>query len=344
MNRQTPNRRGAMIILVALSMITLLVGVVFSVDVAYMHMVRAELRTATDAAARAGSEELARTQSPAAARTAATSVAKRNTVAGMGLTLSPEDIQIGSLQPNAGKFDFVPDVAPFTAVRVIGRRQSTSVDGAVSLFFAKIFSTNQFEPVQAATAAANVRDVALVLDISGSMGYAMPPTNRLDALKIAVGIFLSEVASSSPSTQISLTAYSTTSHKILDLTNDFAAVQNAVDSFTPQHLTAIGEGLLMGSDSLANDPLRRPSAFKTIVLMTDGQQNTGPGPDVTVATPISRGQTVHTITFSSEANQTLMRQVAEATQGGIHIHADDATNLAEAFRSIARTLSVTLVE
>ncbi|MEO8268329.1 MAG: hypothetical protein ABI557_01340, partial [Aureliella sp.] len=77
---------------------------------------------------------------------------------------------------------------------------------------------------------------------------------------------------------------------------------------------------------------------------TDGQHNTGPGPDVTVATPIARGQTVHTITFSSEANQTLMRQVAQSTQGGIHIHADDAADLAAAFQSIARTLSVTLVE
>ncbi|MEZ6075912.1 MAG: pilus assembly protein TadG-related protein [Pirellulaceae bacterium] len=40
-----------MMILVAVSFIILLVGAVFSVDVAYMHMVRAELRTATDAAA-----------------------------------------------------------------------------------------------------------------------------------------------------------------------------------------------------------------------------------------------------------------------------------------------------
>ncbi|MCA9156878.1 MAG: VWA domain-containing protein [Planctomycetales bacterium] len=344
MKRQFPNRRGAMMILVAVSFIILLVGAVFSVDVAYMHMVRAELRTATDAAARAGSEELARSQSPTAARAAAAAVAERNKVAGNGLTLAPGDIQVGSLQPNGGKFKFVADVGPFTAVRVVGRRESTSADGAVSLFFAKVFSANQFEPVQAATASANVRDVALVLDISGSMGYYMPPTNRLDALKNAVSIFLSEVAASSPSTQISLTAYSTTSYKILNLTNNFAAVQKAVDGFTPQNYTAIGKGLLMGSDSLANDPLTRPSAFKTIILMTDGQQNTGPGPDVTVATPIARGQTVHTITFSSEANQTLMRQVAQSTQGGIHIHADDAADLADAFRSIARTLAVTLVE
>jgi uncharacterized protein involved in propanediol utilization len=53
---------------------------------------------------------------------------------------------------------------------------------------------------------------------------------------------------------------------------------------------------------------------------------------------------VHTITFSNGANQALMQQVASATNGGIHLHADSAADLAAAFRAIARTLSVTLVE
>lgn len=344
MKRHFHNRRGAMMILVAATIIILLVGAVFSVDVAYMHMVRAELRTATDAAARAGSEELARSQSPAAARAAAATVAERNIVAGNGLTLLPEDIQVGSLQATAGRYHFVADVSPFTAVRVVGRRQASSADGPVSLFFAKVFSANQFEPVQSATASANVRDVAIVLDVSGSMGYSSPPTTRLDALKIAMNIFLDEVAASSPTTQLSLTAYSTTAFKVLNLTNDFNAVRAAVDQLTPLSYTAIGEGLRMGSDSLVNDPLVRPSSFKTVILMTDGQHNTGPSPAVTVATAVARGQTVHTITFSDEANQNLMRQVAEATQGGKHIHADGAADLAAAFRAIARTLSVTLVE
>ena len=41
-------RRGAMLVLVAVCIIVLLVGAVFSIDMAYMHMVRTELRTATD--------------------------------------------------------------------------------------------------------------------------------------------------------------------------------------------------------------------------------------------------------------------------------------------------------
>ncbi len=331
-------------VLIAVSIVILLVGAVFSVDVAYMHMVRAELRTATDAAARAGSETLARTQDIAQARAAAIAVAEQNIVAGNGLTLLPEDISVGSLQPNAGRFNFLDNGTPLTAVRVQGRRQSSSADGAVPLFFAKVFSTTQFEPVQFATAAANVRDVALVLDISGSMADPSGPGTRLDALKVAVNIFLDEIAISSPTTNLSLTSYSTTPTKVLDLTNNYASVRAQVNAFAPAGFTAIGNALVMGSGSLVNDPLSRSFAFKTVILMTDGNHNTGPSPAITVATPVARGQTVHTITFSSGANQPLMQTVAAATQGGIHLHADDAADLAAAFRAIARTLSVTLVE
>ena len=333
-----------MVILVAVSLMVLLVGAVFSVDVAYMHMVRSELRTATDAAARAGSETLARTQDIAQARAAAISVAEQNLVAGNGLSLLPEDIQLGSLTRQGERYEFDPQGQPLTAVRVLGRRGTTAADGAVSLFFAKLFSVADFEPTHAATAAANVRDVALVLDISGSMSESSGSGTRLNALKSAVRIFLDEIAASSPHTQISLTSYSTAPTKVLELTRDYASIRSRVDGFRASGMTAIGDALRMGSDSLMFDAASRGHAFKTIVLMTDGNHNTGPSPAVTVATARERGQTVHTITFSNGANQPLMQSVASSTPGGIHLHADGAGDLAAAFRSIARTLSVTLVE
>ena len=97
------DRRGAMLVLVAIVLILLIIGAVFSVDVAYMHMVRAELRTATDAAARAGSEALARTQDPALARAAAIDVASRNLVAGKGLSLKNEDITLGTISETSSQ-------------------------------------------------------------------------------------------------------------------------------------------------------------------------------------------------------------------------------------------------
>ncbi|MEZ6136863.1 MAG: vWA domain-containing protein [Pirellulaceae bacterium] len=345
MQSSIENRRGAMLILVAFVIIILLIGAVFSVDVAYMHMVRAELRTATDAAARAGSEALARTQNPAAARAAAIDAAARNNVAGDGLTLRPGDVRIGGLTSTAsGRFTFDPGGNPLTAVSVVGRRDNSSADGSVPLFFARIFSTNQFEPVQEATAAASVRDVALVLDISGSMSTITSTGTRLSDLQAAVNIFIDEVQVSSPHTFLSLVSYSTTPNKEVELTANFADVRSRVNNFTANGFTAIGNALTMGSDSLASDPLTRAFAAKTIIVMTDGNHNTGPSPNVTVSTAVARGHQVHTITFSPGANQTLMQSVASATSGGQHIHADDAADLAQAFRDIARSLSVVLVD
>ena len=346
MHTRFPKRRGAMLVLVALVVVILLVGAVFSVDIAYMHMVRAELQAATDAAARAGSETLARTQDLAAARQAAIQTAAANRVAGVGLNITQSDIQVGSVQPkgNTGELEFLPNQPPFIAMQVMGRREDASANGAVRLFFARVFSTLQFEPVRSATAAANVRDVALVLDISGSMAEKTSSGTRLSALRDAVNLFISEVQSSCPRTMLSLTSYSTNPKKEADLTADFDSIRDKVSQFSANGMTAIGNALTMGSDSLVNDPLARKFAAKTIVLMTDGNHNTGPSPTQTLATPVARGQQIHTITFSSGANQKLMRDVAQATYGGRHIHADQAADLAQAFREIARSLSVVLVQ
>ncbi len=47
------NRRGAMLIFIAVLLLVFVGIIAFSVDVAYMHLSRTQLRTASDAAARA---------------------------------------------------------------------------------------------------------------------------------------------------------------------------------------------------------------------------------------------------------------------------------------------------
>ena len=86
-SQKNVRRKGSMLVMIAVVMIILIIGAIFSIDVAYMHMVRAELRTSTDAAARAGAETLTRTQDPDAAIDAAIEIANRNLVSGQGLQL-----------------------------------------------------------------------------------------------------------------------------------------------------------------------------------------------------------------------------------------------------------------
>jgi hypothetical protein len=99
----------------------------------------------------------------------------------------------------------------------------------------------------------------------------------------------------------------------------------------------------MGSDSLIQDPANRPFAEKTVVLLTDGNFNTGGTPIPSAVLAAERKHKVHTITFGQSADQATMQQVATTT-GGTHIHADDSGDLANAFRDIAKTLSVTLIQ
>src|SRR6185436_3612785 len=114
------SRRGAMLVLIAVCLPLCIIMAAFAVDVAWMQLVRTELRTATDAAARAGTKELSLSQTEAAARARAKQVALRNRVAGDPLRLSDTEIQVGrASQPNsASKFKFTQGGVQLNAMRV----------------------------------------------------------------------------------------------------------------------------------------------------------------------------------------------------------------------------------
>src|SRR2546430_6122874 len=82
------DRRGAMMVLIAVCLPLCIIMAAFAINVAWMQLVRTELRTSTDAAARAGAKELSLAQSTSVARTAAKDAAKRNFVAGGPLLLA----------------------------------------------------------------------------------------------------------------------------------------------------------------------------------------------------------------------------------------------------------------
>ena len=350
MNRRSKSaslqRNGAMLVMVAVVLIILIVGAVFSVDIAHMHMVRAELQTATDAAARAGAESLARLQDVDAAKNAAIRIADRNIVSGEGLGIRPDEIEVGNIEPTAsGRLQFVPNQAPFLSVRVEGRRDAGSLDGEVPLLFGKILGTSTFSPIQTATGSASVRDIALVLDRSGSMRArdAGGGQSRRDALISAVNAFITEIEQSSPLTQISLTTYASNASRDLELTPNLNRVRNQVNRLPARGATNIFRGLRLGNDSLIQDRNSRPFAAKTIVVMTDGNFNVGGSPVPSANIAAANGHTIHTVTFSRGANQNIMREVARIGDG-IHLHADNAADLNGAFREIARTISVVLTE
>ncbi len=338
--RRIQNREGAMLPMIAVVVIILFVAATLAVDIARVHVTRSELRTATDAAARAGVESLGRLQDRAAATAAALRTAEANIVASEGLNLDPAQIVFGSsVQLADGSFEFRPEETPINAIRVIGERTNGSPNGPVAMIFAPLFGRLNFETVQSATATRLERDIALVLDVSGSMGRG----GRFAALQNALDVFLRELNETPQNETVSLTVYSTTDRKIQTMTQDLTLIRDAFSGESPGGFTAIGLGLRTGLDSILNDAGSREFALKSIVLMTDGNHNTGVFPDVVALDVAAEGVTLHTITFSGGANQTLMARCAEIG-GGIHLHASNDAQLIEAFETIANQLRVILTE
>lgn len=166
------NRRGAVLPLVVVFLVVLLAMAMFTVDVAYMQLVRTEMRAATDAAAKAGVEALGRNQSSEAAIAAAIDLASRNQVAGSPVILRAEDITIGtSAYQSDGSWQFSPGGTRPNAVRVNTAFNNTSPNGSVPLFLAGMFGNGYFSPEQQATAAGLELDICLAVDRSHSMCF-----------------------------------------------------------------------------------------------------------------------------------------------------------------------------
>ena len=338
--RRFQPRDGAMLPLIAFVIVILFIAAAFAIDIARIHVTRSELRTATDAAAKAGIEALGREQSTAAATAAAVAVAEQNVVAGRGFLLDPNNVTFGSSGQNTdGTFFFNEGGSPLNAVRVVGEKTANSPAGSASLFFTPLFGLNDFEPIQTATTTRVDRDVSLVLDVSGSMANE----GRFAALSNALSVFLAELESTPQQENVSLSVYSTQERKIQDLTTNLDLIQEAFDLESPGGFTAIGQGLQSGLNSILNDPGARPFALKSILLMTDGRQNRGIGPELVAPLARDAGVVIHTITFSPGANQTLMAEVSAITDG-IHLHANNDAELIEAFETIAKQLQVVLIE
>jgi hypothetical protein len=359
-----------MLVLIAICLPLCVIMAAFAIDVAWMQLVRTELRSATDSAARAGAKELSLSQDINAARVRAKEAALRNKVAGEPLILADSDVEIGrGTQVGTARFSFAPGGTRPNAVRITGQRTEGSAAGPVNLLFAGVLGIRQFEPRERATSTQLDRDICLVVDRSGSMmqslsggstptGTCDPPhrtQSRWGALDIAVEAFLAELDKTVQKEHVGLVSYSSdttecnNTYKIStidsDLVSDYSRIREEMRRMGSKPVkgrTAISAGLDDGIKVLSGNKVR-PFAVKTVILMTDGIHNLGPEPVISARNAAAQDIVVHTITFSSDADIRRMRDVAAAA-GGRHFHAPNAEELVKIFKEIAATLPVLLTE
>lgn len=332
------NRRGAMLILILLLLVGFMVTVALSIDIAQMNLARTQLRTATDAAAKAAAQTLARTQDIDQAIASGQQLAQSNTVVGSPLLLNSSDFVFGrSERPNSGSFVFTASGNPVNSVRVLGRRTSDSPSGSVPLFFGNFLGLDFFETEVSSAATFIERDVVLVVDRSGSMAGS-----KFASLVAAIQLFVQTLNDTPVDEQVGLASYSSNSSVDVRMTPDLNQIVVATSQLPVGGLTSISAGMRSGRSIFRTG---RPRAFveRTMIVMTDGNHNTGVEPITIVPSLVAEGVQIHTITFGNGADQQRMRAIAAAGSGQ-HFHAVSGAQLAEIYREIALTLSTVITE
>lgn len=183
--QKSDSRRGAAAILIIVMISALVIMAAISIDFSYMQLVRTELRTATDAAAKAGAEALGRTQNIDTAKQEAIRYAAANKVGGRPFRIGVNDLEIGRVIRNdAGRWNFTLNGSPPNAMRVNARSGGTALQSAIPLYFGQVLGTGSFAPSYQAIAGQQDVEVCLCLDRSGSMLFDMsgndfeyPPNN-----------------------------------------------------------------------------------------------------------------------------------------------------------------------
>ncbi|MCB9865445.1 MAG: VWA domain-containing protein [Phycisphaerales bacterium] len=169
-------RRGAVAVMLAVTVPVIIAFAALTVDVGVMYNAKADLQRCADAAALAGASQLVSLSSGdplAAARQCAKDIAYANKVLATNPIVTDADITFGkaNIDPVTKQVFFTPTNSSPDAVRVVVRKTANSPNGALPLYFARIFGRH-FTDVQAtATAGITPRDIAIVSDISGSLTY-----------------------------------------------------------------------------------------------------------------------------------------------------------------------------
>jgi Ca-activated chloride channel family protein len=162
--------------------------------------------------------------------------------------------------------------------------------------------------------------IILTFDVSGSMRADDIKPSRLEAAKAAARTFVEKQPSN---VRIGVVSFSDTAAVVQAPTKDREAMLAAINRLAPQRRTAIGSGILTSLDAIFEetspsptsppDDFLRPSQPKptpepvppgtytsaVIVLLSDGQSNTGPPPLDIAQQASERGVRVYTVGMGS---------------------------------------------
>lgn len=334
------DERGQVLILVTISLMTLLtmVGMVLDIGIALEH--RRQLQNAVDAAALAGAQMLPDT---VAASTQANLYFELNspTIGSPALTI-----------------EFPPGDSG--QIRIEGNSEYRYV--FLSLFGPDTTTVSAF-----ALAGAQVSDVMIALDRSGSMcqdshhlmlNCPNPPPDHepMTSVKTAANEFAALFPTGAA--HLGMVSFATTASLDQGLTADFgpgSGLEAAVDAIFPSGRTNIGDALKDSRTELMHGAGARANAFKVIVLLSDGVPNRcangSPCTDQAAAN-YARAQaqaaaahdyTIYTIGLGNNVDHALMQDIADIGSG-LFILSPTPAQLQSTFEEIADDINVRILQ
>ena len=367
MNR---DRRGATMVTVVILLPVLFALAAIAVNLAYIQCVNTKLQIVTDAATRAAGWEYVKTGDEAASLAIAQQLADLNPVEATVMSITADDLKFGvaTRSSNDSAYTFTESAGGNgNAVRLTTNAFANGSGDALKPFFPVFGTTFDIRPVSNASYAQTTLDVAVIVDKSGSMAFAadeasggtpaaapdgweygdpVPPNSRWLDLVNAVEGFCAVLTETAKIENVALVGYANTSIIHVDLTDDYRVIMDQLDAISQNFEgggTAAGDGLRDAINAVTDARFARPWANNALILMSDGDYNRGSDPYAAANDAAGQGIPVFTVTFGTGADQTMMQDIARIT-GGAHYHANDAAQLNEVFRNIAKRLPSMLTE
>ena len=171
-------------------------------------------------------------------------------------------------------------------------------------------------------------DTIIVTDTSGSMAGT-----KLTAAKTADKAFVDATLLNADN-KVGLVNFATSLVGSLDLTNSKPALYTAIDAYSATGYTCISCGLNKAMTMIAAS-----SKPRYVILMSDGQWNTGSDPvPIAQSAHSTYGIVIYTIGFGSDVDATTLQSIATATDGKYYFAT--TANLTQIYQEIATLIAV----
>jgi len=202
--------------------------------------------------------------------------------------------------------------------------------------------------------------VILAFDVSNSMLATDLQPTRIEAAKTAAKEFIAKQPSE---IKIGVVAFNNGALITQQPTSDRSAASAAVDRLQPTGSTSLGQGIFASLSAIAGKPLSLPPnataddvaninigyyGSAAIVLLSDGENTSGPDPDAVAQLASTAGVHIYPIGIGSAQGTVLsiggfsvataldepaLQQIAKVTNGA-YFNATDSATLSQIYRSI----------